>query len=671
MKNPKISVILPTYNAEKYLQESIESILNQSFQDFELLIIDDFSKDATRLIVNSYKDRRIRLVDGPKRGLAAALNWGIKIAKGEYIARMDADDISLPERFEKQVSFLDKHADVSLVGSWQQKFGASNNIHCPAEKHEDIKIRLLFSCDLCHSTLMWRRKDFITHNLFYNEKSPQEDYELWLRAIKKLKFHNLQEVLGKYRVSGKSISDKKAIVLRDYETKLIVHNVEKLFGLKINSTEYSVLQKRMIEGCPKDENKKIARHVFFEKLLKINNKKRLLNDKKLRITLEWLWKHTICGRWQDFVTQQNKKIKISVILPVYNVEKYLDTALRSVLSQSLNDIEVICVNDGSTDGSLKKLEEWSLRDSRIVLLDQSNQGAGPARNYGIRFARGEYIAFLDPDDYYPDNNTLELMYVAAKREKALIVGGSLWEDRKGKYKKNFYPYPNFGYTFRQNGFIEYQDYQFDYSYQRFIYKTSFINKSNLYFPPLLRFQDPPFFINAMIKARRFYALAVPTYVYRYSYKQINWNKEKIADLIKGLLFNLKVSKKHQLAQLHYLTYYRILKEFPNEIFKNISWSTVNAVKLLDRNIDNDLIRRINPGFKNELTISQVLFEKNKYQKQSFIKLFDLFPFCQELKKGNITQYTIFSIPLIKTVTHLQSVKYYLLGFIPLLKIRNK
>ena len=99
---PKISVLMPTYNAEKYLKEAIESILNQTFTDFELLVIDDCSKDNTRNIVLSYNDKRIRLIDGLQKGLAAALNFGIKIAKGVYVARMDADDIALPERFSKQ-----------------------------------------------------------------------------------------------------------------------------------------------------------------------------------------------------------------------------------------------------------------------------------------------------------------------------------------------------------------------------------------------------------------------------------------------------------------------------------------------------------------------------------------------------------------------------------------
>ena len=111
MQKPLVSVVMPTYNAEQYLNETMDSLLSQTFKNFELLIIDDASKDNTRKIIRSYKDARIKLINGPQKGLAAALNYGIKIANGKYIARMDADDIALPERFAKEVEFLEKNPE--------------------------------------------------------------------------------------------------------------------------------------------------------------------------------------------------------------------------------------------------------------------------------------------------------------------------------------------------------------------------------------------------------------------------------------------------------------------------------------------------------------------------------------------------------------------------------
>lgn len=157
---PVVSVLMPTYNAEKYLKEAIDSILNQTFTDFEFLIIDDNSKDKTKKIIGKYNDKRIKLIKGPQKGLAAALNCGIKKAQGKYIARMDADDISLPARFEKQVNYLEAHPEITVLGTWQEHFGRWNFIHKAKATHEECKAELLFNCDLCHSTLMFRKEDF-------------------------------------------------------------------------------------------------------------------------------------------------------------------------------------------------------------------------------------------------------------------------------------------------------------------------------------------------------------------------------------------------------------------------------------------------------------------------------------------------------------------------------
>ncbi|GHT42019.1 hypothetical protein AGMMS49921_06250 [Endomicrobiia bacterium] len=120
IKTPKVSVVMPTYNTETHLSKAIDSILAQTFDDFEFLIVDDNSTDKTREIIKSYNDKRVRLIDGRCNGLAAALNHGICEANGEYIARMDADETSLPTRFGKQVVYMDEHRDITVLGSWQE-----------------------------------------------------------------------------------------------------------------------------------------------------------------------------------------------------------------------------------------------------------------------------------------------------------------------------------------------------------------------------------------------------------------------------------------------------------------------------------------------------------------------------------------------------------------------
>lgn len=273
---PKISVLMPTYNTEKYLKEAIESILNQTFTDFELLVIDDCSKDNTRNIVLSYNDKRIRLIDGLQKGLAAALNFGIKIAKGEYVARMDADDIALPERFSKQVEFLDAHKDISVLGTWQERFGVRTGIHQTKANHEDIKAKLLFGCDMCHSTIMLRRSDLLKYDLFYNEQSPQEDFELWIRAIKKVKFANIPEVLSRYRTTADSISIAKKKELEQYEVSLIKKQLKENLKINLKPQEDDLVQRRYNPLTRRNQQEQdayiLAYKQLCKKIIKQNNK---------------------------------------------------------------------------------------------------------------------------------------------------------------------------------------------------------------------------------------------------------------------------------------------------------------------------------------------------------------------------------------------------------------
>ena len=242
--SPIISVILPTRNSQKYIHQTLNSIFNQTYSNFEIIIIDDDSQDDTLDIIHKYNDERIRIIQGPGKGLAAALNVGIRNARGKYLARIDADDIAMPKRFEKQVDFLERHDDISMVGSYQQHFWKSTWMHCPQTDPDIIKTVLLFFCDLCHSTLMLRKDDFIIHNFFYPENSLQEDYELWLSIINTLRISNIPEVLGLYRVSGESITNEKDKDLTLYEMYLSQKALKKYFDIDINNTNIDLLHRR-------------------------------------------------------------------------------------------------------------------------------------------------------------------------------------------------------------------------------------------------------------------------------------------------------------------------------------------------------------------------------------------------------------------------------------------
>ncbi len=218
---PRITVLMPVFNCEAFVGEAIESILDQSFGDFEFLIIDDASTDNTREIIKSYQDPRITLIEkAHNTGYTRSLNHGLSIAKGEYIARMDGDDISLPERFLRQLEFMDSHPDVVVCGTnfgFVGKDGAKNQ---PIQ-HEDIKIKLLNKTALGHPTTMIRKKVLFENGIVYDvEKEPAEDYAMWVFLLRVGKLHNLKEVLFKYRQHNNQVSFKRQNISQRMKTMI-------------------------------------------------------------------------------------------------------------------------------------------------------------------------------------------------------------------------------------------------------------------------------------------------------------------------------------------------------------------------------------------------------------------------------------------------------------------
>lgn len=209
---PKISVLMPVYNCELYIKEAVESILNQTYTNFEFIIIDDASTDKTVSIIKTYNDSRIQLIEKSlNTGLTNSLNKGLKLAKGRYIARMDGDDISLPERFEKQIAFLDNNPDISLCGSSYKVIGSDIVKRLP-EHNEDIKLGLLRGNCMVHSSVMIRKQILDEFSIVYDvSKEPAEDYDLWVRLLSFGKLHNLQEALLNYRVHYTQVSQKRDI----------------------------------------------------------------------------------------------------------------------------------------------------------------------------------------------------------------------------------------------------------------------------------------------------------------------------------------------------------------------------------------------------------------------------------------------------------------------------
>lgn len=268
-------------------------------------------------------------------------------------------------------------------------------------------------------------------------------------------------------------------------------------------------------------------------------------------------------------------IKVSIIIPIYNAEKYLKQCIKSVLSQTLKELEIICVDDGSTDDSALIIKKLISHDKRIRLLHQTNQGAGIARNQALDKAKGKYVAFLDADDFYIDNDALRLMFDACEKNglsasaslrKCLVDGmledGSLFQNVvKGKI-------------------LDYCDYQIDYDYQNFIFLRKILVENSFYFPDYRRFQDPPFLVQVLYKIRKFMVIDTYLYCYRVTNPEVRFDNKKILDLLYGLIDNLTFAKENHLETLFQNTIYRLEYEYRTIILKNIDVDNLELLKLL-------------------------------------------------------------------------------------------
>lgn len=260
-------------------------------------------------------------------------------------------------------------------------------------------------------------------------------------------------------------------------------------------------------------------------------------------------------------------MKASIIIPVFNAEKYIEQCIESVQRQTLKELEMICVDDGSTDDSYKLLRNMAEDDNRIRIFRQENQGSGAARNHGIAAAQGKYIAFLDADDFYYDDNALELMVKACEENKIPVCGSNMISLQNDSFAdKELFK----GFGVDEHGrMIDYRDYQNDYHYQAFIFNRSFLEDNNLSFPDYLRYQDPVFFLKTMSLAKQFWVIPEILYCYREGHQDQKVIAKKIKYTLMGMRDNLQVAVENDYEKLFCTTFDRI-EEYGAAIIVEIS-----------------------------------------------------------------------------------------------------
>ena len=455
-REPLVSIVMPIYNSETYLDEAILSIIHQTYQNWELLVINEFgSNEEGKRIINRYAaiDSRIRLIQNSKRlGIAESLNEGLRQAKGEYIARMDGDDISLPKRIEKQVEFMEENNDILLCGVQVEVFGSEKWDWKLETDPARIRTDALFYSPCVHPTIFFRREVIYKYNVFYNkEYKASEDYDFFTRVLEFGEIANLKEVLFKYRLYGTNAT----YINNNIGFKIYSDVMERQFhklGIDFSRQEVDLLSVHYslkgLEGVEVLE-KMVALDLLLKKIFYVlyNKDKKsapyLFKTLHRRFKESYDWLDNTCKYFDknkaesiyinsvfyhdEFYVQTkfaSSKPKVSVLLPVYNSEKYIAETLWSLFDQTFSDFEVLVLNEyGSSKEGLEVVKMFD--DDRIrIIQNKEKLGLADSLNLGMREAKGEYLARIDGDDLArSDRFALQVEFLDKNREYGLV--GSL------------------------------------------------------------------------------------------------------------------------------------------------------------------------------------------------------------------------------------------------------
>lgn len=400
---PKVSIVLPVYNAVETLRETIESILRQTYYDWELIIICEYDNiDGSTEMARAFAlmDKRIKVVENSENlGLAESLNAGIRLAKGEYVARIDADDLMNAKRIEAQVGYMIKHPSVGITQLYQHYFGTGANdfIHRPPIEAEKLKAKLLFFCDVCHSTVMFRKQSFIENNLLY-KNVPLEDYDLWLRVVNVTSFETIPEIYGEYRVGAGSITDEKHKSINHYMSLRIAEELKNKLGVIIPEQQLYLLCGWENAFNTMDISTKTIKLAELEAILReiydANKKKRYYESKALLEAINHKWRWAKYGEsWHDdkkngsidSVFEKNVEKKRNIFWRcgkrILSWGQYLNLHVHSkmIAHQSRVTMDVSDAQTAKLEKTInEKIEFWTweryLRtEKKINIIDQKNR----------------------------------------------------------------------------------------------------------------------------------------------------------------------------------------------------------------------------------------------------------------------------------------------------------
>lgn len=434
---PKVSVVIPTYNSAKYLPQALDSVLQQTYTDYEIIAIDDGSTDNTRAVIEPYL-AKIHYVYQENQGVAAARNRGIELAKGELIAFLDADDLFLPDKLQAQVAIFEAQPDLGMVVSGWQIVDERGKVISDVKMWDrlpqlDLEAWIHWKPVLPSATMI-RRHWLQQVDGFPDDTIPVEDVECFLNLIAlgcRAEWCRQIGVLYR-RIDPNSLSNN---TLRQVKSSELVH--QRFFVRadlpksirqaenKIRHDNYVWSAWRLYQNGYKTEildylRKSLSYTIYSAAQISVNWIKYFEAHCNQHHSQLDSYALTQIPGWQELMVEAlgTKQPRVSVIIPAYNSAKYLPEAIESVFNQTYTDYEIIVINDGSTDNTNEVVKPYL---DQIRYFEQENQGVSETRNRGIYLARGELIAFLDADDIFMPYKLKEKVAVFDARPEIGIV----------------------------------------------------------------------------------------------------------------------------------------------------------------------------------------------------------------------------------------------------------
>ncbi len=519
--NPKVSVLVPIYNVEKYLKQCLDSVVNQTLKDIEIICINDGSTDSSKFIIEDYmrNDPRVKIIDKKNTGYGNSMNMGLDLAKGEYIGIVESDDFADLKMFETLYS-LAKKDELDIARSefyfHENSDGTDTKSNMSFVPHNCVIKPSEEQSVFYQQPSIWAsiyRSDFLKKNQIRFLETPGASYQdtaftfkVYLAASR---FEMISDAFIHYRINANSSSFQ--------ETTKVFCIVD----------EYDEIKRYLKESSLWNENRQLVAHLEYNGYNW--NYNRLAEPYKSQFAKKWkeiaeeevdsgdispeVFSSTELSKIRRLINYGTLTVDpiVSIVVPVYNTEQYLEKCLNSLINQTFDRIEIICVNDGTKDNSQSIVDSFSEKDDRIISVIKKNGGLSSARNAGLKLARGKYVGFVDSDDWVEPSMYERAVNNMDGADAAImgvnIIGDTMMERREADLK--YYSVNYSGLTNLTSDVL----FNTHVSAWNKLYRMDIIRNNHIDFPEGLLYEDYAFYWKYFAFCKTAYFDPTPCYNY--------------------------------------------------------------------------------------------------------------------------------------------------------------